>query len=119
MKLFRYAGLLLVMGMLGAPAAEWLTFGGDAQRTGWAKDEKLLTKDSLKTFGLEWQLHLDNEPKELISLTAPLVVEDVYTSKGVKDIVVVAGSSDNLYTIDADSGKLLWKKAFTVEAKHR
>jgi outer membrane protein assembly factor BamB len=117
MKLFRYAGLLLVMGMLGAPAAEWLTFGGDAQRTGWAKDEKLLTKDSLKTFGLEWQLHLDNEPKELISLTAPLVVEDVYTSKGVKDIVVVAGSSDNLYTIDADSGKLLWKKAFTVEAK--
>jgi len=117
MKQSRCAGVLLVVGALAAPASEWLTFGGDAERTGWAKDEKLLTKDSLKSFGLQWKLHLDNEPKELISLTAPVVVEDVYTSKGVKDIVVVAGSSDNLYTIDADMGKLLWKKTFTVDAK--
>ena len=78
---------------------------------------KILTKDSLKNFGLQWKLHLDNEPKELISLTAPVVVEDVYTAKGVKDVVVVAGSSDNLYAIDADSGKLMWQKNFTVEVK--
>ena len=116
MKTLRYAGVLLAAA-LAAQASEWLTFGGDAQRTGWAKKEKMLTKDSLKNFGLQWKLHLDNEPKELISLTAPVVVEDVYTSKGVKDVVVVAGSSDNLYTIDADAGKLLWKKAFSVEAK--
>jgi outer membrane protein assembly factor BamB len=116
-KEFRYAGILLLIGSLCVPASEWLTFGGDAQRTGWARQEKLLTKDSLRNFGLAWKLHLDNEPKELVSLTAPVVVEDVYTSKGVKDIVVVAGSSDNLYTIDADTGKLLWKKTFSVEAK--
>lgn len=107
----------MVAGIFAAQASEWLTFGGDAQRTGWAKAEKLLTKDSLKSFGLLWKLHLDNEPKELISLTAPVVVEDVYTSKGVKDIVVVAGSSDNLYTIDADTGKQFWKKTFSVDAK--
>src|SRR5579863_2208526 len=109
MKTSIYAGVLLAAALAAqaAQASEWLTFGGDAQRTGWAKKEKILTKDSLKNFGLQWKLHLDNEPKELISLTAPVVVEDVYTSKGVKDVVVVAGSSDNLYTIDADAGKLL------------
>ena len=116
MKTSIYAGVLLAAA-LAAQASEWLTFGGDAQRTGWAKKEKILTKDSLKNFGLQWKLHLDNEPKELISLTAPVVVEDVYTSKGVKDVVVVAGSSDNLYTIDADAGKLMWQKSFTVEVK--
>ncbi len=117
MKQWKTAGILVMTGALTAPAAEWLTFGGDTARTGWAQEEKLLTKDSLKTFGLQWKLHLDNEAKELISLTAPVVVEDVFTAKGVKDIVVVAGSSDNLYTIDADSGKLLWKKNFTVAVK--
>ena len=63
-------GLLAV----AAQASEWLTFGGDAQRTGWAKDEKILTKDSLKNFGLQWKLHLDNEPKELSSLTVPVIM---------------------------------------------
>ena len=114
-----YVAGLIVLAALGVRASEWLTFGGDAQRTGWLKDEKILTKDNLKSFGLQWKLHLDNEPKELTSLTAPLVVEDVYTARGVKDIVVVAGSSDNLYAIDADSGKLLWSKHFTVEGKSK
>jgi outer membrane protein assembly factor BamB len=111
--------VLVVAGVLGVHASEWLTFGGDAQRTGCAKDEKLLTKASLKSFGLEWKLHLDNVPKELISLTAPVVMEDVFTSKGVRDYVVVAGSSDNLYAIDADTGKLVWKKTFAAEGKSK
>ena len=88
-----YVAGLIVLAAIGVRASEWLTFGGDAQRTGWLKDEKILTKDSPKSFGLQWKLHLDNEPKELTSLTVPLVVEDVYTARGVKDIVVVAGSS--------------------------
>src|ERR1700704_6186146 len=105
-----YVAGLIVLAALGVRASEWLTFGGDAQRTGWAKEEKILTKDSLKNFGLQWKLHLDNEPKELSSLTAPVIMEDVYTAKGVKDVMVVAGSSDNLYAIDADLGRLLWSK---------
>jgi len=112
---------LVIGGLLtlavAARASEWLTYGGDAQRTGWAKDEKILSKDSLRNFGLQWKLHLDNEPKELSSLTAPVIMEDVYTAKGVKDILVVAGSSDNLYAIDADLGRLLWSKKFTADAK--
>ena len=100
-----------------AHASQWLMFGGDPQRTGWAKQEKILSKESLKDFGLLWKLHVDNEPKELISLTPPVIVEDVYTSKGVKDVLVVAGSSDNLFAIDADAGTLLWKKTFSVEGK--
>ncbi|HUJ21906.1 MAG TPA: hypothetical protein VLX58_10310 [Bryobacteraceae bacterium] len=109
--------LMALAACFAAYAGEWLTFGGDAQRTGWAKGEKALSKDSLKSFGFEWKLHLDNEPKELTSLTAPVIVEDVYTAKGVKDVLMIGGSSDNLYAIDADAGKLLWSKKFTVEGK--
>ena len=113
----RYLLLGFAVAGFGAHASQWLTFGGDAQRTGWARQEKILSKDNLKDFGLLWKLHLDNEPKELISLTAPVIVEDVYTSRGVKDVLVVAGSSDNLFAIDADAGTLLWKKTFSAEGK--
>jgi hypothetical protein len=47
-----------------------------------------------------------------------VLLEDVYTSKGVKDMVA-AGSPDNLCTIDADTGKLLWKKSFSVEGNRQ
>src|SRR5262249_6629508 len=39
------------------------------------------------------------------------------TDKGMKDVVVVAGASDDIYAVDADSGKLIWKKKFQVTLK--
>lgn len=97
-------------------AASWLTFGGDAQRSGWAREETTITKENVKDLQLDWKLKLDNEPKELNGLTAPVVINPVYTNHGSFEYVIVGGSSDNLYTIDADTGKLAWSKHFTNEA---
>jgi hypothetical protein len=58
---------------------------------------------------------LDNQPRELNSLTAPVNVEWVTTDKGMAEIVIVGGASDNLFALDADSGKLIWKKSFEAE----
>ena len=89
-----------------ARAADWTTFGGDPQRTGWAKDETDLTKDSIKKLKLEWSLKLDSPPKELTGLTAPLARATMATPRGVKDLVVVAGPRDQVFVIDADTGKV-------------
>jgi len=97
-------------------AADWLMFGGDPQRTGWAKNEKAISSDTAAKLQLEWSLKLDNAAKQLNSLTAPIIVENVITPKGFKDIVIAAGSSDKVFAIDADTGKLLWQKAFQIEA---
>ena len=98
-------------------SANWLTFGGNPQRNGWAKDETILSTDTIKNLELQWKLKLDNEPKGLNALTTPVVVNPVYSNKGAFEYVVVAGSSDNLFVIDADTGKLAWNKHFTNEAK--
>lgn len=94
--------------------ADWPMFGGNPQRTGWADNERLLNKSNIGTLELKWKLKLDNTPKELTSLTAPIVTDQVKTAHGIKEYVIVAGSSDNLSAIDADSGKLVWRKTFTV-----
>ena len=98
-----------------ARAADWTTFGGDPQRTGWAKDETDLTRDSIKKLKLEWSLKLDNASKEMNSLTAPLVHSQVITPHGFKEVVLIAGASDKVFAIDADTGKLLWQKTMSIE----
>ncbi|HKE26379.1 MAG TPA: PQQ-binding-like beta-propeller repeat protein [Bryobacteraceae bacterium] len=94
--------------------ADWLTFGGDSQRTGWAKGESILNKDNAATLEVKWTIQLDNMPKELTSLATPVVVDQVKTAHGIKEFVIVAGSSNDLYAVDADSGKLVWKKTFST-----
>ncbi len=100
-------------------AADWLTFGGDPQRTGWAKNEDKISKANAGKLKLEWKLKLEHEAKELNSLTVPLIMENVITPTGFKDLVIVAGASDALFALDADTGKLLWKRTFAIEGKPR
>src|SRR6266849_3139827 len=100
-------------------AANWLSFGNDAQRTGWAPQETDIHRDNAKSMALLWKAHLDNEPRELNSLTAAVVVEWVVTDKGMKEIAIVGGASDHPLALDAGTGKLLWKKTFAVEGKSK
>jgi outer membrane protein assembly factor BamB len=97
-------------------SASWPTFGADPQRDGWAKDETIISPTTVKNLQLLWKLKLDNEPKELTSLTSPVVINPVYTNQGAETYIVVGGSSDNLYVIDSDAGKLVWKRHFANSA---
>ncbi|MBI3682892.1 MAG: pyrrolo-quinoline quinone, partial [Acidobacteria bacterium] len=98
-------------------AADWLTFGGDPQRSGWARDEETLNAQSVKGLKLEWKIKADNTAKEMYSLTVPVVVNPVITPRGFKELAFVAGASDVLYAIDTDSGKLFWQKKFTINGE--
>ncbi|MDQ2948389.1 MAG: PQQ-binding-like beta-propeller repeat protein [Acidobacteriota bacterium] len=105
---------------LAAPmvqAGQWLTFGGNPQRDGWARDETMLTKDNVKSMKVIWKVHVNSDLREMNGLTAPVVVENVLTLQGHKDIVVVAGASDTLDAVDIDTGKVLWHKQFFAEGK--
>ena len=93
----------------------WLTFGGDAQRTGWNKTESDLTAESVKHLKLEWSVHLDSAPKALNNLTAPLVRAGVATPRGLKDLVIVGGVSNKVFVVDGDTGKVLWEKTLAIE----
>lgn len=109
--------IAILLGCALLPAADWLTDGGNQQRTGWQKDEKILSKENVKGMQLLWKLNLGNQPRELHSLLPPLIVGRQNTSGGPKQIAVVTGVSDNIYAIDADTGTLLWKKHFPYNSE--
>jgi hypothetical protein len=108
---------LLVVAVVSSSVlqADWPTFGGDPQRTGWNKSEDTISKENAKGIKLQWKIKLDNQDRQLTSLTPPVVMEGVLTQGGLKEYVIVGGASDTLFAIDADSGKLVWKKQFAVD----
>jgi outer membrane protein assembly factor BamB len=97
-------------------AASWPMFGGNPQRTGWAKDETKITKDNVKNLKVEWSVKLESKGKELNNLTVPVIVEGVITPRGFKEYVFVAGASDQIWALDAENGKIAWTKSFQITA---
>ena len=120
-KRFKFAFLVLCGAWVWAGslrAADWLTHSGDPQRTGWQQAETIITKDNVKDFQLLWKLTLpDNAQKALHSLMEPLIIGRVITNRGFKEVALVGGSSDNIYSVDADLGKILWKKHFQYSSE--
>ena len=117
-KFIQLAGVLITLACLttGASAqsklADWLTDGGDIERTGWQKNETILSTTSVKNMKLLWKTKLDNEPRQMHNLLPVLIASNVKTASGLKQIVLVTGVSDNLYALDAETGAQLWKLHF-------
>jgi outer membrane protein assembly factor BamB len=113
--------LRIIIGIIACTAvtycASWLTYNGDPARTGWARGESELTRDNVSHLKLLWKTRLENTPRELTALTAPVVLAGQYTPQGAMDVVIVGGSSDNLFALDSDTGKVIWGRHFTTDQK--
>src|SRR5580704_18588777 len=109
--------VLVLVGCLTLWGSDWLTDGHDPQRTGWQKDEKILTLSNVQGMKLLWKLQTDSLPPEGTggfsigrNLFPPLVVDKVNTPMGPKEIVLLATVHDYVYAIDAANGGVLWNK---------
>src|SRR5690349_14574816 len=80
--------------------ADWLTDGGSPERTGWQKDEKILSKTTVAGMKPLWKLQLDNDVRELHAVFPPLVIGALNTSSGVKEVAIVSNINDKIYAVD-------------------
>jgi outer membrane protein assembly factor BamB len=94
--------------------AGWTTFSGDTQRTGWARDESALSRDNIGNLGLVWSAKLATQPKQMTGPTTPVVVR----TKG-RDLVLLAGASDDVFVLDAATGEQLWTRHLQIHGSPR
>ncbi len=120
---YRSAGTLLVAvmtaaswsasaGAQGRPKASWLMDGYDKERTSWQRNETRLAPDTVGAMKLLWKVRLDNEPRQMHNLFPALIISDVETTRGRRELAIVAGVSDNIYGIDVARGTQIWKRRF-------
>jgi len=104
------AGIEIARGQ-GRGGGSWSTIGGDAQRTSWVRSDPRISKSAVQTPGVRllWKTKLDNQVKQLNSLTQPLLLPNIISYKGFKALAYVGGSSDNVYSIDYDLARMFWK----------
>src|SRR5690349_25109600 len=81
-------------------AADWVSDRADSQCTGWQQRERILTVSNVKELRLLWKRKLENESVGLNSLTPPVILGRIITSRGIKELVLVAGSSDTVHAVD-------------------
>ena len=96
---------------VGRGGSEWLTALGDAQRTSWIRSDPKISLETMSKpgFELQWTSKLDNQPRLLNGLTAGATANGVTLFVPVS---VVAGSSNNIYMVDNDTGHVVWKRHF-------
>jgi outer membrane protein assembly factor BamB len=97
---------------------DWLTWGGDAERTSWSRNETTISRTNVENLDLKWKTQIDKEvPIDIESgaamLTAPLFVKNVKTSRGSKNLVFTLAASNTLAALDAESGAIVWQRTFT------
>ncbi len=94
---------------------DWSFYGGDAQRTGWEKSDSRITKENIKDFQLVLKRKLDNGAGGgQRSLTPPVVIGNLISYRGFKELGFVAGSSNTLWSIDVDVDRIFWQKRLTA-----
>src|SRR5262249_23353241 len=92
------------------PLIDYSTDGGDAQRTGWIRDEKIITRENVSGLKLQWKRETGNEPRALHALMPVLVASNLNTSSGAKQLAIVAGISDNIVAFDVETGRIVWRR---------
>src|SRR5436190_17932845 len=109
MRKFLLTGLSAAIACMVFLGADWPSQSGNPQRDGWAKSEKAFTKDNAKKIELLYKFKADNQALGLQALTSPIVNGLLITYLGFKEMLVFGGSSDNVYSVDADLNRVIWK----------
>jgi outer membrane protein assembly factor BamB len=116
MRKFTLIFLSITVAGLVIRAADWPSQSGNPQRDGWAKNEKGFTRANAKGIELLYKVKVENEPRGLSDLTAPIIDGQLITYLGFKEMLVFGGSQDNVWSIDADLNRRIWKTHFDYKA---
>lgn len=123
-KIFTIAVCLwtgMAQAQFGRGDGGWSTVGGDAQRSSWVRTDAKISKDSMQKpgFQLVWKLKLNNDPRQLNGLTPPPLMDRYIGIKGFRALGFVGGSSDNIYAVDVDLGRIDWETHFTSKSPQK
>src|SRR5271168_3412169 len=89
-------------------AADWPSIGGNAQRDGWSRGEKKLSKETAASIKFLYAFKAGDAKGKQTELTTPVVLSNIITYKGFKQLVTVGKSDNSVVSFDADLGVVFY-----------
>lgn len=101
--------------LVHAQSREWTTSGFDAQRSRWVRSDERLARAAIESgdFRFLWKATFANEPRQLESLTEPVLQDLLIGYRGFKALAFIGGSADRMFSIDTDLAKPYWTTHLT------
>jgi outer membrane protein assembly factor BamB len=96
--------------------SEWTTSSVDPARDAWQRGESKIDRLTVKNLQLLWKVKVENKTMGMQSFREPLIISGVKTAEGVKTLAILAGASNDVFAIDAETGKVLWQKKLKWES---
>ena len=111
-------GLAAVPVLAAAQAREVTTAGFDAQRSNWVRTDVRINRDSVSdgSFQFLWKHTYPGEPRQLQSLTQPVLLDFLVGYVGFKSLAFFGGADDVLHAIDTDLATPYWTSNLTYAA---
>lgn len=111
------AGFCLLAGVahaqFGRGAGDFSTAGSDAHRSSWVRTDAKISPTSLSRPGFElvWKVKFNNEARQLNALTPASLLTSYIGYRGFRSLALVGGSSNQVFAVDTDLGRMEWQKA--------
>jgi outer membrane protein assembly factor BamB len=94
-------------------AADWPSIGGNAQRDGWSRGEEKLSTKTAAGLKFLYGFKASGAKARQSGLTTPVVLANIITYKGFKQLVSVGRSDNSVVSVDADLGTLFFDTHLT------
>ncbi len=91
--------------------ADWITAGGDAQRSFWMRSDPKISAESLRAPGFQmiWKIKLNHDASRAATLSRYIGY------RGFRALAFVGSVSGEIIAIDTDLGRIEWKKSLTAD----
>jgi len=91
----------------GRGGGDWMTSGGDAQRSSWVRSDAKISRDHLQKggFALAWKIKLANEP------ATPVTLDRYIGYRGFRSLAFMGSNAGNIVAVDTDLGRVEWQKS--------
>jgi outer membrane protein assembly factor BamB len=93
----------------GQSTAEWLTSSVDPARDAWQRGESKITTKNVRKLQLLWKTKVESKTMGMQSFREPLIVSGVKTADGARTVAILAGASNDVFALDAETGKVIWQ----------
>jgi len=105
-------------GAFGVWGWDWLTAGGDAQRSSSVRNDRWISRATVTKPGprLVYKIALPNTSRQMNSLSQPVLIQTARGLTGFKSMGFVAGSGGTAFGFDYDTSQVLWKTALASAA---
>jgi hypothetical protein len=106
--------LVLLLFSTALLAADWPSIGGNAQRDGWSRGEKKLSKETAATIKFLYTYKAADAKGKHAEAATPVVLSNIITYKGFKQLVTVGTPNNHVVSIDGDLGALFYDTHLTT-----